>query len=107
GLHPRHPPPEDRPGRGPAVTRAVRTAAIVGAMAAMMPAAASAQIINVQAGASSLQDAQGGAFSIRDDGYEGSLGLGSLSPLRVGAFLRTRWRGADLTLGDQTIPFGL
>jgi hypothetical protein len=89
------------------VTRAVRIAATVGAMAAMFPAAASAQIVNVQAGASSLQDAQGGAFSIRDDGYEGSLGLGSLSPLRVGAFLRTRWRGADLTVGDQTIPFGL
>ena len=87
--------------------RAVRIAAIAGAMAAMIPASVPAQIVNVQAGASSLQDAQGGALSIRDDGYEGSLGLGSLSPLRVGAFLRTRWRGADLTVGDQTIPFGL
>lgn len=87
--------------------RAVPIAALLGLVLAALPAAVPAQIINVQAGASSLQQAQGGALSIRDDDYEGSLGIGSLNPLRVGAFLRTRWRGADLTAGDQTVPFRL
>ena len=89
--------------RGPGIAR------LAGALAVLAVASGSAraQVIAVQAGASSLQQAQGGALSIHDDAYEGSLGIGSVNPLRVGAFLRTRWHGAGLTLGDQTIPFAL
>jgi hypothetical protein len=90
------------------VGRATRIAVLL-AMAALpaTPIPVTAQIINVQAGASSLQQAQGGAVSIHDDGYEGSVGIGSLNPLRMGAYLRTRWRGADLSAGDQMVPFSL
>lgn len=79
---------------------------LLGGVAAA-PGGVSAQIICVQAGSSSLQQAEGGALTIRDDGYEGSFGIGSLNPLRVGASLGTRYRGADLSLGDQVVPFGL
>jgi hypothetical protein len=81
--------------------------AVVACGALVVAAPAPAQIINVQAGSSTLQQSEGGALSIRDDGYEGSIGFESLSPLHLGAYLRTQFRGADLSLGDQTVPFGL
>lgn len=74
---------------------------------AVHPARAPAQIIRLQAGTSSLHEAQGGAISIWEGSTEGWLGVGDLNPLRMGAGVRTRYRGTDVSLGDQVVPFQL
>lgn len=68
---------------------------------------AEAQIFQLQAGSSTLYQAHGGSISVVADGYEGRIGLGDLHPFRLGASLHTRYRGSDLTFGDQTVPFHL
>jgi len=68
---------------------------------------AEAQIFRLQAGASSLYQANGGSFYVRAANYEGWIGFGDLDPFRLGVTVRTRVRAADVTLGDAIVPFHL
>jgi hypothetical protein len=64
-----------------------------------------AQVFQLQGGASSLFQAQGGSLDIRAPGYEARFGVGNLNGFRLGVSLRTQWRGYALGFGDDTIPF--
>ncbi len=69
---------------------------------------ASAQTFQVQGGASSLFQADGGSFKFWDPKYQGWVGAGNLAgQFRMGAFLQTQLRNHTLSFGDETIPFEL
>ena len=68
---------------------------------------ATAQIFHLQAGTSTLYQAHGASLYIRGDRYESWIGLADLDPMRVGAKVRTRYRGVDWMVGDETVPFQL
>jgi hypothetical protein len=79
----------------------------VAAASGGLPGAARAQVFRVQAGTSSLYQAHGGSVYVHAPNYEAMLGVGDLDPFRVGVTVRTRYRSADVTLGDAVIPFHL
>lgn len=66
-----------------------------------------AQFVQMEGGASSLMNAQGGTIQIDTDGRTFSLGLGWRDGLRSGFSLDTPFLGGRLDLGDQSIPFVL
>ena len=68
---------------------------------------ASGQIFRLEAGTSSLYQAHGGSVGFHTQNYDGWLGIGSMEGVRVGAFMRTKFRGSTLTIGDDAIPFRL
>ena len=68
------------------------------------PAAACAQVFELQGGGSSLYQGYGGALNVWGDRFEGNVGLGYLDGLRFSAFLK-RLVGRDtLRLGNDAIP---
>jgi hypothetical protein len=68
---------------------------------------ASAQVIQLSGGSSSLLEAQGGSFELHSEKYVGRFDLGLTDQLRIGFSLATPYRGWNWTLGDQTFPFVL
>jgi len=72
-------------------------------LGALLSVPASAQVIRLEAGSSSMYRADGGSIYVQGRTYEGWLGLAALNPVRVGGALRTRVRGADLSLGDEIV----
>lgn len=67
---------------------------------------AGAQVFKIGAGSSSLYDAQGGSFEMQSKKYSLSLGVGVVDgQLRLGALLKTRFHGYDVTAGDDTVRF--
>jgi hypothetical protein len=69
---------------------------------------AEGQVFRVQAGASSMYDAQGGGVEFQAPGYDGWMGIGWLDGhFTLGANVRTEFHGLNLTAGDQTLKFEL
>jgi hypothetical protein len=79
----------------------------IGLALGALPGAARAQVFRVQAGTSSLYQTRGGSVYVQASNDEAMLGVGDLDPFRVGVTVRTRYRSADVTLGDAVIPFRL
>ncbi|MCI0350438.1 MAG: hypothetical protein L0Z53_13515, partial [Acidobacteriales bacterium] len=70
--------------------------------------ATQAQIFHLQAGSSSLVHAHGGSVGFQAPGYEGAFGFGFMdSHFRLGGVVRTDVLGHRLTVGDDTLRFGL
>ncbi len=69
---------------------------------------AGAQIFKVQAGTSTLFNADGGSIQFRAPNYDGQVGAGFVDDtLRFGASFRTKILGNTVTAGDETIRFDL
>ena len=81
--------------------------AFAAAALAALPVPARAQVFRLQAGSSTLYQAHGGSIFVKADQYEAMFGIGDLDPFRVGASVRTRFRSADVGLGDAIVPFQL
>lgn len=84
----------------------VRVPAISAALL-FFSALAEAQVFQLQGGSSSLFQAHGGSLQIRAPKYEGWGGLGDLEKMRVGAFLKTEYRGVSFHFGDEVLPLAL
>ena len=94
--------------RAPAHAATLALAASVAALLPLLAARpASAQVFEVQAGASSLYDATGGSVRMHAEGAEAWVGLAGIDPFRFGFGASTRYRGAGLSVGDAVIPFHL
>jgi hypothetical protein len=69
---------------------------------------ADAQIIRVQAGSSSLIDADGGSVQLQAPGYDAAFGAGLIAnEVQLGGVVRTEFHGLKLTAGDDIIQFNL
>ena len=68
------------------------------------PAAARAQVFELQGGGSSLYQGYGGALNIWGDRFEGNVGLGYLDGFRFSAFLKQLVGRDTLRLGNDAIP---
>jgi hypothetical protein len=74
----------------------------------LFPAALSAQVIKVEAGASDILPSQGGSIHIEGENYQGYVGAGDIDGVfRFGSYLNTSWERYKFTLGDQTSVIGL
>lgn len=68
----------------------------------------SAQLIQVEAGASDMVPTLGGSISVQGQGYEGYLGAGVLDgAFRLGTYAKTKFGPYQMTAGDQTLSFNL
>ena len=85
-------------------TRRVRTMLVVALTLVTTPAAASAQVFELQGGGSSLYQGYGGALNIWGDRFEGNVGLGYLDGFRFSAFLKQLIGRDTLRLGNDAIP---
>jgi hypothetical protein len=70
-------------------------------------APASAQVIQIQGGSSSLFQANGGSLELYSAGSTGRFDLGVLDRPEVGFSFTKRYKGWDWSAGDQIIPFVL
>lgn len=69
---------------------------------------ATAQVLQVGGGSSSLFQASGGSIGIRAPNYDALLGAGSLDgQWRMGALFRRQWGSTTLAFGDDVIPLRL
>jgi hypothetical protein len=69
---------------------------------------AAAQVFQVQGGGSSLFAGYGGVVNVWGNGYDGSLGIGYLDGLRIGATARRLIGGRDtLRVGNDILPLSL
>ncbi|HEY6249397.1 MAG TPA: carboxypeptidase-like regulatory domain-containing protein [Candidatus Angelobacter sp.] len=74
----------------------------------LFPAALSAQVIKVEAGASDILPSQGGSIQIQGENYQGYVGAGDIDGVfRFGSYLNTSWERYKFALGDQTSVIGL
>ena len=80
------------------------SAALAAALIYGAPAAACAQVFEVQGGGSSLYQGYGGALSVWGQGFEGNVGLGYLDGFRFSAFLKQLIGRDTLRLGNDAIP---
>jgi hypothetical protein len=70
--------------------------------------AVSAQVIQVQAGASDMVPTIGGSVSVLAQGYEGYLGAGVLNgAFQIGTYAKTAFGSKQFTVVDQTLAFNL
>jgi hypothetical protein len=85
-----------------------RLAALLLAAALLAQAAPShSQIVQVQAGSSSLYQAQGGSLYMQSGNSECWLGVSDFEAARVGLTYRRRFQDGSVTLGDEVVPFHL
>jgi hypothetical protein len=69
---------------------------------------ASAQIFKVQAGSSTMLNADGGSVDFLAPNYQGSFGVGYFQDhFGVGGTLRSKYRGYTVIAGDDSVPFNL
>ncbi len=69
---------------------------------------AGGQIFRLQAGTSTLFNADGGAVQFKAPNYDGQVGVGFMDDkFRLGASFRTRIMGNTVTAGDETVRFDL
>jgi hypothetical protein len=74
----------------------------------LLSAALSAQIYRISAGSTDEYDARGGAIELNEGRFTSGLGLGSVDGgVRFGAYVRSKVRGYDVTLGDQNAMIDL
>ncbi|MBZ5596862.1 MAG: hypothetical protein LAN83_00955 [Acidobacteriia bacterium] len=74
----------------------------------LLSAALSAQVYRINAGSTDQYDASGGSIEVTGGRFTSGFGLGSIDGgIRFGAFVRTRVRAYDVTLGDQTVMVDL
>lgn len=86
--------------------RSVKCALI--ACTLLVSALSHAQIFRVQAGESTLLNAEGGSVEFKAPDYDGSVGLGYLNNrFQFGAETRYQFHGYTLLGGDENIPFTL
>src|SRR5215469_5162977 len=70
--------------------------------------AASAQVFRVEAGGSTLLNAEGGSIAFKAPNYDGSIGAGLFNgKFEFGAESRYQYRGYTLLSGDESVPFFL
>lgn len=88
------------------MSRSVKCALI--ACILLLSALTHAQIFRVQAGESTLLNAQGGSVEFKAPDYDGSIGLGYFNDrFQFGGDTRYQFRGYTLLGGDENIPFTL
>jgi len=68
---------------------------------------AACQVVQLQAGSSSLYQAQGGSLYIRSGDSEAWLGVSDFRAARVGASYTRRFESGSVTVGDEVVPFRL
>ncbi|HKU25472.1 MAG TPA: hypothetical protein VJQ54_08375, partial [Candidatus Sulfotelmatobacter sp.] len=74
----------------------------------LLSALAHAQIFRVQAGESTLLNAEGGSVEFKAPDYDGSVGLGYFNNrFQFGGETRYQFRGYTLLGGDENVPFTL
>lgn len=84
------------------------TLAIVVLLALFSAPFASAQVFKVQAGTSTMLNADGGSVDFLAPNYQGSFGLGYFQDhFGVGGTLRSKYHGYTLVAGDDSVPFNL
>ncbi len=77
-------------------------------MAALLTARAGAQVFRVQAGQSTLLNAEGGSVEFKAPNYDGEVGLGYYNgKLQFGAETRYLFHGYTVLAGDSSVPFTL
>ncbi len=77
-------------------------------LAILLAATAQAQVFRVQAGQSTLLNAEGGSVEFKAPNYDGSVGLGFYNgKFELGADTRYRFHGYTVLAGDESIPFTL
>lgn len=75
---------------------------------ATLTAGANAQVFHVQAGDSTLLDAEGGSVDFKSLNYDGSVGLGVYNgKFEFGAESRYLFHGYTVLAGDNSVPFTL
>jgi hypothetical protein len=75
-------------------------------MAALLAAAAPAQVFRVQVGESTLLNAEGGSVEFKAPNYDGRVGLGFYNHrFELGWETRYLFRGYTLLAGDESVPF--
>lgn len=84
------------------------TVGIVFLLALFLAPLVSAQVFKVQAGTSTMLNADGGSVDFLAPNYQGSLGLGYFQDhFGVGGTFRSKYRGYTLVAGDDSVPFNL
>ena len=74
----------------------------------LIAAGANAQIFHVQAGDSTLLNAEGGSVDFKAPNYDGTVGLGVYNGhIEFGAETRYLFHGYTVLAGDDTVPFWL
>src|SRR5581483_8153130 len=74
----------------------------------LLAASAHAQIFRVQAGESTMLNAEGGSVEFKAPDYDGSIGLGYYNDrIQFGGNTRYKFHGYTLLGGDENIPFTL
>lgn len=74
----------------------------------LLPAALSAQVFRISAGSTDEYDASGGAIELNQGRFTSGFGLGSVDGgVRFGAYVRSKVRAYDVTLGDQNAMIDL
>jgi len=69
---------------------------------------ASGQVFKVQAGTSTMLNADGGSVDFLAPNYQGSLGIGYFQDhFGVGGTFRSKYHGYTLVAGDDSVPFNL
>src|SRR5438876_2164354 len=77
-------------------------------IAALLTARAGAQVFRVQAGQSTLLNAEGGSVEFKAPNYDGEVGLGYYNgKLQFGAETRYLFHGYTVLAGDSSVPFTL
>src|SRR6266571_775898 len=77
-------------------------------MAALLTARAGAQVFRVQAGQSTVLNAEGGSVEFKAPNYDGEVGLGYYNgKLQFGAETRYLFHGYTVLAGDSSVPFTL
>ena len=74
----------------------------------LLSAALSAQVVRISAGSTDQYDASGGSFELSEGRFTSGFGLGSVDGgVRFGAYIRSKVRAYDVTLGDQNAMIDL
>ncbi len=87
--------------------RLPRRSVLAAVIACAAPSALSAQVIQIQGTASSLESGVGAALKVWGDGYDGGAGIGYLRGLRTSLWVRRAIGRDTLRLGDDVIPLRL
>jgi hypothetical protein len=78
------------------------------ALTLLLPTRVGGQVFKVDAGSSTLYQAEGGSISVTAGNYTSDFGIGYFdSRIQFGARLRTRLFGNDVTAGDDTVDLRL
>ena len=84
------------------------TVAVLFLLAVSAASPAAAQVFKVQAGASTMLNAEGGSVEFLAPNYTGNFGMGYFQDhFGVGATVRSSFHGYTLVAGDDSVPFNL